>query len=376
MLLLAPAVAHAQATAFADVVRMTVSGTPGTGTITLGSATTGYQSDTNAGMTNGATYAYYAYDPTGGIWEFGYGTYNSSAHTITRNPYYGSSGPGTAVTLTATATVGITIGAEDINALLSDIASIESGYAALSGSLTNGNIVEGAGSGSVKDTGIAIGNVPTMASNAGATGDLITSNGANKTLAAASILATNVPTMASNAAASGNVLSSAGANKTVQDSAIATANLATMASNAAGAGNLIESAGANKSQADSGVAAANVATLSGTQTISGNKTYSGKNSFAQLNVKVRTASSTSDTITTADYLVCADNASAAATENLPASPSTGDTYLIKDCSVAAGTNNITITPASGNIDGAATFVMSTNGQSAAVTYTGSQWSIN
>jgi hypothetical protein len=94
-------------------------------------------------------------------------------------------------------------------------------------------------------------------------------------------------------------------------------------------------------------------------------------------VQVRTAAGTTDNIsTTADYFVCADNGSAAATENLPSSPPTGLTFLIKDCGGNAAAHNITIVPASGNIDGASSYVMSTNYQSLAVTYTGSQWSIN
>jgi hypothetical protein len=94
-------------------------------------------------------------------------------------------------------------------------------------------------------------------------------------------------------------------------------------------------------------------------------------------VQVRTATSTTDNISaTADYFVCADDSSAAATENLPSSPTTGLTFLIKDCGGSAATHNITVTPASGNVDGASTYVMSTAYQSIAVTYTGSQWSIN
>ncbi len=83
------------------------------------------------------------------------------------------------------------------------------------------------------------------------------------------------------------------------------------------------------------------------------------------------------TITTADYLVCVNKTvGAATTVNLPSSPSTGDTYVIKDKKADAATNNITLTPASGNIDGAATYVMNINRQSTMVVYDGSEWSVN
>jgi hypothetical protein len=101
------------------------------------------------------------------------------------------------------------------------------------------------------------------------------------------------------------------------------------------------------------------------------------NATGHIKVASRTATGTTDSISaTTDYFVCADNSGGAATENLPASPATGDTYLIKDCGGTAATHSITITPNSGNIDGASTYVMSTNYQSVSVTYTGSQWSIN
>lgn len=90
-------------------------------------------------------------------------------------------------------------------------------------------------------------------------------------------------------------------------------------------------------------------------------------------------SSASATVTasaTTDYFFCLDPTSNAITVNLPATPTTGLTYLIKDCTGQAATHNITVTPNSGNIDGAASFVMSTNFQSIGATYTGSQWSVN
>jgi hypothetical protein len=92
---------------------------------------------------------------------------------------------------------------------------------------------------------------------------------------------------------------------------------------------------------------------------------------------VRSSAAATVTVSaTTDYFLCLDPTSNAIAVNLPATPATGLTYLVKDCTGKAATHSITVTPNSGNIDGIATFVMSTNFQSAAVTYTGAQWSVN
>ena len=141
---------------------------------------------------------------------------------------------------------------------------------------------------------------------------------------------------------------------------------------------------------DSGIAAANVVQQGATVNFpSIGATTPGSGAFTTLSttgtsvfggsirVRVRTAISTTDSLSaTTDYFVCAFNGAAPATENLPATPATGLTFLIKDCGGSAATNNITITPAAGNIDGSGTFVMNTNFQAIAVTYSGGQWSIN
>ncbi len=81
------------------------------------------------------------------------------------------------------------------------------------------------------------------------------------------------------------------------------------------------------------------------------------------------------TITTADYVVVVNKTvGAATTVNLPASPATGLTFIIKDGKGDAATNNITITPAAGNIDGAATKVIDANYGSQIIAYNGSEWS--
>lgn len=81
------------------------------------------------------------------------------------------------------------------------------------------------------------------------------------------------------------------------------------------------------------------------------------------------------TVAVTDDIIVVNKASGAATAvNLPASPVTGQSYVIKDGKGDAATNNITVTPASGNIDGSTTFVMDRNYQSCFVVYTGSEWS--
>jgi hypothetical protein len=114
-------------------------------------------------------------------------------------------------------------------------------------------------------------------------------------------------------------------------------------------------------------------TWSGNQTISGTFTTSGAQIGTFRNI---TAAGAITVSATTDEFICVNKTTGAATTvNLPASPATGLTYVIKDCKGDAATNNITVTPAAGNIDGASTFVMATNHQSANVLYDGTQWEI-
>lgn len=101
-----------------------------------------------------------------------------------------------------------------------------------------------------------------------------------------------------------------------------------------------------------------------------------KSSSASANkIRVITAAG-AVTITTADYNVIVNKTSGAATVvNLPASPSAGDTYVIKDGKGDANTNNLTVTPNTGTIDGASTYVMNVNYQAITVLYNGTQWNL-
>jgi len=114
-----------------NLARMTVSGTPGAGTITLGAAVTGFLSFANAGAVNGAVYRYGIRD--GNAREVGFGTYTASGTTLTRN--LTKSTTGSLLSLTAAAIVTITPAAEDI---------MKFGFAANKGGTTQTNITSSA----------------------------------------------------------------------------------------------------------------------------------------------------------------------------------------------------------------------------------------
>lgn len=92
-----------------NLARMTTA-TTGTGTITLGSAASGYLTFANAGVQNGDTVTYAIVD--GSNREIGRGVYTSSGTTLTRNVLK-STNSNTAINLSGTAEVFITAAAED-----------------------------------------------------------------------------------------------------------------------------------------------------------------------------------------------------------------------------------------------------------------------
>jgi hypothetical protein len=97
-------------TKFVNRAKMSTA-TTGTGTITLGSAESGYQSFADAGVADGETVRYVIED--GSNWEIGSGTYTSSGTTLTRTVDE-SSNADAAINLSGDAVVYITAIAQDI----------------------------------------------------------------------------------------------------------------------------------------------------------------------------------------------------------------------------------------------------------------------
>ena len=93
--------------------------------------------------------------------------------------------------------------------------------------------------------------------------------------------------------------------------------------------------------------------------------------------KLRVALTTPVTVVAGtDYIVVSNlTTPGAVAVNLPATPATGLTYVIKDGKGDAAANNITITPAAGNIDGAGTLVLATNYARAVLVYNGTEWNV-
>lgn len=88
--------------------------TTGTGVITLGSASSGYQSFAGAGVQDGQRVRYCIEDGT--AWEIGIGAYTASGTTLTREVSE-SSASGSAITLSGSAVVFVTAVDDDFRNL-------------------------------------------------------------------------------------------------------------------------------------------------------------------------------------------------------------------------------------------------------------------
>ena len=103
-------------TVFRDRAKMSTA-TTGTGTITLGSAESGYQSFSAAGVADGDIVHYVIEDGSG--WETGEGTYTASGTTLSRTVKQ-SSNSGSALNLSGSATVFVAALGEDIPSLFAE----------------------------------------------------------------------------------------------------------------------------------------------------------------------------------------------------------------------------------------------------------------
>lgn len=102
----------------ANIAKMT-STTTGTGTLTLGSAVTGYLSFAAAGVTNGqaVTYVIEDFDGSGNIddREVGVGTYTATGTTLSRDTVYSSTNSGNRINCSGTQQVLIALSKQDID---------------------------------------------------------------------------------------------------------------------------------------------------------------------------------------------------------------------------------------------------------------------
>ena len=117
--------------------------TTGSGTITLGSASNGFQSFADAGVADGDVVQYVIEE--GANFEIGTGTYSATGTSLTRSPSE-SSNSDAAIALAGQATVSITAVADDLNRLQhngSDKVTVSSTGASVTGNLAVSGTVDG-----------------------------------------------------------------------------------------------------------------------------------------------------------------------------------------------------------------------------------------
>ena len=118
---------------FADRVKVSTS-TTGTGTITLGSADTGYQTFSEGGIQDGDEVRYVIEHSNGTDWEIGSGVYTHSGTTLSRATVSSSSNSGSKISLSGTSTVFISPSSADLT--LSGAAHNFSSFTATAGQTT------------------------------------------------------------------------------------------------------------------------------------------------------------------------------------------------------------------------------------------------
>jgi hypothetical protein len=128
----------------ANRVKVAVDGTPGTGTINLGAAVTGFQSFADGGITNGQVVSYAIED--GDAWEIGTGTYTTGTPNTLSRTVIESSNSDAALDLTSNAVVFITALSGDLqNAVDMDQGVATTDSPDFAGLSVNGNPIATAG---------------------------------------------------------------------------------------------------------------------------------------------------------------------------------------------------------------------------------------
>jgi hypothetical protein len=173
-----------------DLAKMSVSGTPGTGTITLGTAVSGYLTFAQAGVQDGDWLTYAILD--GANCEVARGKYSASGTTLTRARTLRSTGSGnnTPISASSSAIVLISAAAEDLHhtgdLMLTLATSAPDGWVMMN----DGTVGSGASSASTRNNDDTYDLFAILYSYADADCPILTSAGSATTRAAQTNLAT------------------------------------------------------------------------------------------------------------------------------------------------------------------------------------------